>query len=613
MKSTHIFGWTLLVIATVAAAIGPDLITLPEPSGVITIDHATLAQGTGETRNVALPHAIFAKADQATDTVRYVLNFDLPAKSGKDLFLFLPTINKRMAATLNGEPISDFDSGSLWTGLLVSSPVMLRLPRLATRPGHNALTLIVETGRSSVPTYVPKVYVGTQDHLASIYAWRFFLQNQLKVMTLGVYLLLSIGFIGAVFFRPTDPVFWWIAVYNFLSMVASLVMFVGFQPFARNILPFVAVSVPGLAFLFIGVALMIVDLPRAAKLTAGLAISSTLALWPFAVVGTIGAKVIIALIVAGLAVILSFVLVGVIAWGAFWRSNTEARLLLAPVILVSWYTVRDVYIAATLPLHEFSVLLVFGRPLFLGVLTVVLMRRLGQSLDQLDRSNETLARKLAEREVELAVLARQDRIEAGQRVREQERRRLTHDLHDGISGHLASIVALSERSGEQSIEKAAREALSDLRLVIYSLDLGDRELPLALANFRDRLRPQLQRLGVQLDWSVTGLPEVSGVTPGNALSVMRILQEAITNAIKHGPARRINIRGVAAADDMVAITVENDGRPFAPASGGHGLTNMRRRAQQLRGNVTIQTTADGVMLTLLLPSHLPDFEEEALG
>ena len=613
MRTREIIGWVVLALVTVAAAIGPDLISVPEPTGVIVLDHAAFVQGSRGPTRVALPHALFPKVDQATDTARYILGFDLPAKSGEDLFLFLPSINKRMAVTLNGESISSFDSGTLWTGLLLSSPVLLRLPRLALRPGHNTLTLIAETGWFAVPTYVPKVYVGAEARLATIYAWRFFLQNQLKVITLGAYLLLSLGFIGAMFFRPIDPIFSWISVYNVLSMIASLVMFVGFQPFAQGLLPFAGASVPGLGFLFIGVALLIVDLPKAARLTAGLAIVATLALWPLAIVGTMSAKVILSPLSAVIAGFQGIVLVSVVAWGAFWRGNTEARLLLAPVFLVSWYSLRDIYVAATLPAHEFSVLLAFGRPLFLAALTVVLMRRMGQSLDQLDRSNETLAAKLAEREAELAILSRQERIEAGHRVREQERQRLTRDLHDGISGHLASIVALSERSGEKPIENAARDALNDLRLVIYSLDLGDRELPLALANFRDRLVPQLQRLGVQLDWSVVALPEVSGVTPGNALTVMRILQEAITNAIKHGPTRTIKIRGAMSDNGTAAISVENDGRPFLESGGGFGLANMRRRAAQLHGELAVQNTDAGVKVSLLLPLHLPDFEDESVG
>jgi two-component system sensor histidine kinase UhpB len=266
-----------------------------------------------------------------------------------------------------------------------------------------------------------------------------------------------------------------------------------------------------------------------------------------------------------------------------------------------------------LPAHGFNLLVPYARPVFLAFLTGVLLRRIGVTLDQLDRANETLSSRLAEREAELAIFHRQEKAKTAQLVREQERQRLTHDLHDGISGHLASIIALSERTGDKPTEAAAREALNDLRLVIYSLDLDDRELPLALASFRDRLIPQLHRLGVELDWSIAGLPEVTGITPGNALAILRILQEAVTNAVKHGPARRIAIRGAAAAGGRVAITVENDGRAFAEAGSGHGLGNMRRRAEALNGEIRIEALSHGTRLSLLLPSCFPAFEDEAVG
>ncbi len=273
---------------------------------------------------------------------------------------------------------------------------------------------------------------------------------------------------------------------------------------------------------------------------------------------------------------------GIIAYGALFRHNTEARLLLAPFLLMSWFAARDMGVSTGL-LDGSMLLSAYGRLLFLAAATAVLMRRLALSLDELDRANENLSTKLAAREAELAILHRQERLEAARLVREQERQRLTHDLHDGISGHLVSIIAMAERAdtATKPIEQAAREALDDLRLVIYSLELGDRELPLALANFRERLVPQLQRIGVGLDWSIARLPEVSGVTPANALTILRILQEAITNALKHGPARNITIRGAATDGGNAAITVENDGRPFAGDGRGYGLREhaaARRRA-----------------------------------
>ena len=96
----------------------------------------------------------------------------------------------------------------------------------------------------------------------------------------------------------------------------------------------------------------------------------------------------------------------------------------------------------------------------------------------------------------------------------------------------------------------------------------------------------------------------------DALAVLRILQETITNALKHGPARKIAIRGSSAPNGLIAITIENDGRAFVENDGGHGLTNMRRRAQQLHGRFDIGATAHGALVTLLLPVCLPDFEDE---
>src|SRR5690606_8109803 len=109
--------------------------------------------------------------------------------------------------------------------------------------------------------------------------------------------------------------------------------------------------------------------------------------------------------------------------------------------------------------------------------------------------------------------------------------------------HLASIIAMAERDRTTDIERTAREALDDLRLVIHSLDIGDRELMAALSGLRERLEPRLKRQGVLLEWSMARLPEISGVTPEYALNTLRIVQEAVTNALRHGPATRIAVRG----------------------------------------------------------------------
>jgi len=605
-------GWAAYAIVTLAVAIIPDLVTLPAPSGAIILDKATFLSGNDAGREVSLPDAIYPRLDDSPDIVRYQIDFDLPAAAGSDVFLLIPSINRRLSLSLNGEPFLGFDSSALFTGPQISSAVKVQLPHIALASGRNRLLVAVESGPLAVPIYLSKIYLGSEAALARTFKTRTFFDSQLKTMALAAHVLVGFGLIFAYFFRPNDPLFSWLASFNVVSIIFVIAMFIGWQPPFDRILPFIVPLTPTIGVLSFGVALALVNIrpPRAMRLVM---IASFFALLPCAFIDTTLMKVIPA--ASGAVVVIGANVVGavVVAWGALRQGNTDARLMLGPYVLLAWFSVRDAYVTATLPAHAFDLLLPYQRPLFLAFITAVLMRRMGVSLDQLDRSNETLNAKLAEREAELAALHRQERAKTANTVREQERQRLTHDLHDGISGHLVSIIALSERAGDKSTEQAAREALNDLRLVIYSLDLGDTELPLALANFRERLVPQLQRMGVDLDWSMAALPEVSGVTPGNALAILRVLQEAITNALKHGPARRIVVRGAPVADGMVAISVENDGRAFVEGGGGHGLTNMRRRAEQLHGKVSIEATNIGAKLTLLLPSRLPDFEDETVA
>jgi len=605
------FGWTAYAIVTLAVALAPDLVTLPEPQGAIVLDRATFLSGNDPGREVSLPDVIYARLYDNPDVVRYQIDFELPAAAGSDVFLLIPSINRRLSLSLNGEPFLGFDSNALFTGPLTSSAVKVQLPRIALSSGRNRLLVVVESGSLAVPTYLSRIYLGSEATLATMFKMRTFFDSQLKTMALAAHVLIGFGLVFAYFFRPNDPLFSWLASFNVVGIFLVVALFIGWQPPFDRILPFIVPLTPAVGLLSFGVALTLVNI-RPPNILGYTAFASVLVLLPCAIIDTPLMKIIAAGTGAVVVIGASVVAAVVVAWGAFRQDNTDARLMLGPYFLLAWFAIHDVYVTATLPAHAFDLLFPYQRPLFLAFITAVLMRRMGVSLDQLDRSNENLNLKLAEREAELAAFHRQERVKTANTVREQERQRLTHDLHDGISGHLVSIIALSERTGDKTVEQAAREALNDLRLVIYSLDLGDTELPLALANFRERLVPQLHRLGVALDWSMAALPEVSGVTPGNALAILRILQEAITNALKHGPARKIVVRGHAAAD-RVAITVENDGRAFVENDGGHGLTNMRRRAEQLHGKVSIEAIDNGAKLTLLLPSRLPDFEDEAVA
>lgn len=606
MRGLRGIGWIALFLVTLAIAIAPDLVNLPRPSGVLVIDRATMLADGRPVAEVSLPHVFFPQAGDPS-TVRYRVDVDAAALPDVGAALYVPLVNRRVAIEIDGETIYDSADHAVWAGLALTTPLLVRLPQRPQTGGPRRLTVVLEPGPFVSPVYLSHLYLGSDAALAPSFKWRRLLDVDFRIVSLATQLLLAVGVLLAWLARPQGVLLSWLAGLLTVTVVVDIGMFLGFRPALWPVLPYIVAVVPAWGLMAIAVSLRLLDVRPPRALLVGMVVL-TGALLVGAAIGTPLARAVVAASAAVGLTAGAVVASCIIAWGAFWRGNADARIMLAPAVLISWFLLRDGYVAATLPDQPFRLYSPYAGLLYVLGLCAVLVRRMADSFDRLDRSNEVLNARLAEREAELAALAKQERIEAANLVREQERSRLTRDLHDGISGHLVSIIALSEQAETQPIEQAARDALNDLRLVIYSLDIGENELPLALANFRERLEPQLHRLGITLDWSMAGLPDVAGVTPGNALGVLRIVQEAITNALKHGPARRIGVRGSTTADGRALIAIDNDGRPFAADSRGRGLDNMRRRAERLGAALTFEALDRGSRVVVVLPRRLPDFE-----
>jgi signal transduction histidine kinase len=232
-------------------------------------------------------------------------------------------------------------------------------------------------------------------------------------------------------------------------------------------------------------------------------------------------------------------------------------------------------------------------------------------------TQEMAASERLTRELEARVREKHAELERNyERVREleraqavtAERERIMQDVHDGMGGQLVSTLALVEsgRSTPAAVAEALRDALDDLRLVIESLGPTDDDLPTLLAIVRTRLEPRLTRYGLHFDWHVTELPAISRLGPERALHVLRIVQEAITNVVKHARAHTISVTtGMTAGPDGVPgvfVEVRDDGRGITRRNGGGcGLTNMARRAAALDGKVSVESGAWGTAVRLWLP------------
>jgi signal transduction histidine kinase len=161
-------------------------------------------------------------------------------------------------------------------------------------------------------------------------------------------------------------------------------------------------------------------------------------------------------------------------------------------------------------------------------------------------------------------------------------------------------------------------------------DIGG-DLMLALGSWRERAMAQLRPHDIALDWrAVTpqGLPVHPELRPWHVIQIVRLLDEAVTNAVKHANARRVTVRieTLAGSDglDRGCITVEDDGNGFEvpPADGSagvakaaRGLRNMRSRAARCGAELDLtsgaQGTDQGTRVRLTLPHRFPDSDAAA--
>jgi signal transduction histidine kinase len=241
----------------------------------------------------------------------------------------------------------------------------------------------------------------------------------------------------------------------------------------------------------------------------------------------------------------------------------------------------------------------------LCAVAAVLLLRFARAFHAAERARDELDARVREKTAELELnLVRVKDLER-ERALGAERERILQDMHDGLGGHLVQALAIAtSRDTLKPVEEPLRACLDELRLMVDSLEPANGDLASVLGSLRPRISRRLALAGVTIRWQVDDLPPIPDLGPRQVLDVARVVQEAITNALKHSGCRRITV--LARLDrqpDGIEVVVEDDGRGFTEAAGkGHGLTSMRRRAVALGGSLEIGAAAPGTRVTLRLPA-----------
>lgn len=256
----------------------------------------------------------------------------------------------------------------------------------------------------------------------------------------------------------------------------------------------------------------------------------------------------------------------------------------------------------------FYVAPICGLVLGLGM-CAALAAHAGEARQVVQSANLVLADRLAAREAalalsherELAVLRRQALLE--------ERQRIVRDMHDGIGGQLVGLIlqVRGRTLDPPALEKALEASVADLRLIVDSLDTAEDSLPAALRAFEHRIRPQVEAAGVELVFDMALPDDTPACEPRVALQLLRILQEAVTNALRHSGASLVRLTAAINGDD-VHLTVEDDGKGLpVDIGGGRGLASIRARAVAVGGALDITPRpGGGVRVSVHAPLLRPD-------
>jgi signal transduction histidine kinase len=201
-----------------------------------------------------------------------------------------------------------------------------------------------------------------------------------------------------------------------------------------------------------------------------------------------------------------------------------------------------------------------------------------------------------------------------------ERRRIADDLHDGVGSRLVALLASQspKSTGSDELSMALQACLLELHMTVDDLD--DQRSATAverLAHLRYRLQPAFDRLGVRLVWHISAAAQACPLAPETSMQICRVAQEALSNALRHSHASRVELRfgPQPGRTHGLVLEVRDDGCGIvAPGAGpsdalGKGLRSMRTRANAVHGELAITNgVPHGLCVRLLIPC-----EEAAAG
>ncbi|MEZ2145928.1 ATP-binding protein [Bradyrhizobium sp. DN5] len=574
-------------------------------------------------RAVTLPHFTASRYSLA-DPPLYTAAFTFrPSNAGSGWSVYLPRFSNAVEVAVNGVVVLDSRRDANANRPDRNTPQIAAIPSSLLRDGANDITVRLFVW-GPLKGFLDTVYVGPDAGLRPAYETRTLLFVTLPVVFSAWQSILAVILAIMWLMRRHEPVYGVLAVAMVLGVVQAFVPPPVPPATTSRLAAVLLASAPIESALIVVFGMLFFGWrwPRYGTLlfVPGLVVF---------VVGLIGGPPLprILFLVLGIPTVgLCLFLMACVTAAAMVRRQDAASFTIGcavTIVLVCW--VQDMLTVLEIATNDRIFVSRLSYSAMLVAIGAGLTWRFARALNQVDSFAGQLVARVGEAEERLKASFAREEARARAAALANERTRLMRDLHDGLGGQLVSIVALSERGHEgATITEAARAALKDLRLVIDSMDDIGGDLMLALGSWRERATAQLRPHDIAFDWRVAtpqGLPLHPELRPWHVIQIVRILDEAVTNAVKHAEARHIAVSIETLDDDhgpYGVISVADDGKGFALAGNGasagqtaRGLRNMRSRAARCGAVLDLSSDASGTRVRLQLPQRFPDSDAAA--
>ncbi|MEP3891565.1 MAG: ATP-binding protein [Hellea sp.] len=549
---------------------------------------------------LTLPHIDDSKISAPSRNWLYQLTYFSETPDNSMQAIYLPKFSETLQIKVNGTIIDDMPHFAFSQSRRWSRPEIYVLPQGVLAPGVNDIEIKLAAYKNLSSDIFP-IYIGPAHVLKASFDRRYWVTQGLARVSIILLAITSIALAALWVLRRRDPRYFWLIICNIFGLIVSIGFAfdnLGISFESRMVLIVLSIEAFIASLLMFYAAYIQVQIPRLAR-----------AYWSFIVILALilvltpeASRPIV--IKAGSVMGFAF---GFVTPALVWVYRGRATRSSFAIMFFAYC------LTAVLIVHDATLVMLPGRffhtavtPFFPIMYLVTVLWLIGtQLMDSLNQSellSRTLQSRVDEKTEELErsykTLTETQRLQ----TLDQERQRIMMDLHDGIGGQLVNAIAYMENSQmrDATLTEALENALRDLSFMIDSLESDD-SISTLLGMYRSRVEPLLESKGLRFNWKIGDEPVIPQQGPSNNLNLLRIIQEAVTNSIKHSGGDIITVktdsRSVSISDNGSGFSADQRGRS-GNIAGGVGSVSMRKRAKDIGAEIDIKSDDSGTDVTL---------------